>query len=101
MIPSLSRILAELGAHIRPARLRRRLSAVQGAERAGITRQTLYAIERGEPGTALGNYAQVLLVLGLEKDLLRVGDDDTLGRKLQDARLTTPRRAPRRSNPDR
>ena len=96
MLPSLSRTLSELGANIRTARLRRRLSIVQVAERAGITRQTLYAIEKGEPGTALGNYALVLLVLGLEKDLLKVAADDVLGRKLQDARLETPKRAPRR-----
>lgn len=101
MLPSLARILSELGANIRTARLRRRLSAVQVAERAGMTRQTLYAIERGDPRTALGNYAQVLLALGLEKDLLRVGADDVLGRKLQDARLETPRRAPRRIKPAR
>ena len=34
---SLSRTLSELGANIRTARLRRRLSIVQVAERAGIT----------------------------------------------------------------
>jgi transcriptional regulator with XRE-family HTH domain len=96
MLPSLARILAELGANIRLARLRRRLSAVQVAERAGITRQTLHAIERGAPSVGMGNYAMVLFVLGLEKDLLRVGADDVLGRKLQDIGLETPKRAPRR-----
>ena len=35
MLPSLSRTLSELGANIRTARLRRRLSIVQVAERAG------------------------------------------------------------------
>lgn len=96
MLPSLNRILKEFGANIRLARLRRRLTAVQVAERAGITRQTLNAIERGGPGTALGNYAQVLFVLGLEKDLLQVASDDVLGRKLQDARLVVRKRAPKR-----
>src|SRR5690606_24217882 len=79
MLPSLARILAELGANIRLARLRRRLSAVQVAERAGITRQTLHAIERGAPSVGMGNYAMVLFVLGLEKDLLRVGADTCWG----------------------
>ena len=96
MLPTLTRTLAALGGHIRAARLRRRLSAEQVAERAGITRQTLHAIEKGAGSVGMGNYAQVLLVLGLEKDLLLVAVDDVLGRKLQDAELETPRRAPRR-----
>lgn len=96
MLPTLSRTIAELGANIRNARLRRRLSAVQVAERAGITRQTLNAIEQGTGSVGMGNYAQVLMALGLEKDLLLVAADDVLGRKLQDLELETPKRAPRR-----
>src|SRR5690606_4782521 len=45
----------------------------------GITRQTLHAIERGAPSVGMGNYAMVLFVLGLEKDLLRVGADTCWG----------------------
>lgn len=96
LLPTITRTLVELGGNIRLARLRRRLSAVQVAERAGITRQTLYAIERGVPSVGLGNLALVLFVLGLDRDLLKVAADDVLGRKLQDAALETPERAPRR-----
>jgi transcriptional regulator with XRE-family HTH domain len=96
LLPSLTRILRQLGSNIRTARLRRRFTTVQVAERAGITRQTLYSIEKGEPTVGLGNYAKTLMVLGLEKDLLQVAADDVLGRKLQDAELETRRRAPRR-----
>jgi hypothetical protein len=40
----------------------------------------------------------VLAVLGLEGDLPKVGLDDTLGRKLEDIRLTeTRKRAPKKS----
>jgi len=88
--------MATLGEQLRLARLRRRLGTVQVAERAGIARQTLYRIERGDPAVGLGLYAQVLLVLGLEKDLLKVAEDDVLGRKLQDLGLVTRKRAPRR-----
>jgi transcriptional regulator with XRE-family HTH domain len=93
LLPSLQRRLGDLGENIRLARLRRNLTATQVSERAGISRPTLRAIERGDPGVALGAYANVLLSLGLEGDLERVARDDVLGRKLQDAGLTVKRRA--------
>lgn len=95
LLPSLQRILSALGEQIRMARLRRRFSAMMIAQRAGISRNTLRAIEHGEPSVAFGAYASVLLSLGLEKDLLLVAKDDVLGRKLQDANLPTRARSPR------
>jgi transcriptional regulator with XRE-family HTH domain len=95
-LPSLERLLQEMGENIRLARLRRRLSAQLVAERAGMSRTTLRAIEHGEAGVTLGAYANVLHCLGLEKDLALVGRDDVLGRKLQDAGLPTRARAPAR-----
>lgn len=96
ILPTTVRILSKFGENIKLARLRRRLSAEQVAERANISRPTLLSIEKGMPGVAFGSYAQVLFVLNLEKDLLKVAADDTLGRKLQDAALTVKERAPKR-----
>ena len=96
LLPKHKQILNELGENIRLARLRRRLSTTQVSERANITRPTLLSIEKGSESVSLGLYFQVLMVLGLEKDLLCVAKDDKLGRKLQDARLIIKERAPKR-----
>ena len=97
LLPKHQRILKELGNNIKLARLRRKLSAEQVSVRANIARMTLYAIERGSSTVSMGAYAQVLFVLGLEKDLLNVAKDDELGRKLQDSELTIKERAPKRT----
>ncbi|HEU5280750.1 MAG TPA: helix-turn-helix domain-containing protein [Gammaproteobacteria bacterium] len=95
ILPALQRLLTGLGENIRLARLRRRFSASIVAERAGMSRTTLRAIERGDASVMIGAYARVLLTLGLEKDLALLAQDDELGRKLQDLGLPVKARAPR------
>lgn len=97
LLPKTAKILAELGENIKLARLRRKLSMEQIGERANLGRTTLWAIEKGSPQVALGSYVQVLFVLGLEKDLLKIAADDTLGRRLQDAKLLVKERAPKKT----
>ncbi|MBN8652506.1 MAG: helix-turn-helix transcriptional regulator [Cytophagales bacterium] len=96
LLPKILKILTELGENIKLARLRRKLSAAQVAERANIARTTLWAIEKGSPQVAIGLYIQVLFVLGLEKDFLQVAGNDPLGRRLQDAKLLVKERAPKK-----
>lgn len=93
LLPSQQRTLTTLGENIKYARLRRDLSSEQIAERAGISRNTLIKIEKGDEGVAIGYYFRVLAVLGLDKDLMLVAKDDELGRRLQDAKLTVKERA--------
>jgi DNA-binding XRE family transcriptional regulator len=89
--------MAGIGGNIRKARLRRAYSTETLAQRAGITRKTLYRVEHGHPAVALGIYARVLQTLRLENDLGSIAVDDVLGRKLQDAKLEPKSRAPKRS----
>lgn len=96
ILPKMKRILENLGENIKLARLRRRLSAQQVSERADISRPTLSAIEKGKPNVSIGLYLQVLFVLGLADDFLKVAIEDELGRKLQDARIMVKERAPKR-----
>jgi transcriptional regulator with XRE-family HTH domain len=86
--PLLGRLSMQLGQNLKQARLRRKLSAAQVAERAGMSRSTLWQIEKGAPGVSLGSYMQVMLVLNLENDIALLAANDELGRKLQDAELS-------------
>ncbi|MBN1187132.1 MAG: helix-turn-helix transcriptional regulator [Bacteroidales bacterium] len=95
LLPKNRRILQEVGENIKLARLRRKLSAEQVAERANIARKTLHSIEQGGETVSIGAYLQVMVILGLENDLLLLAKDDVLGRKLQDAAILTKTRAPK------
>lgn len=88
IMPDTENILKTMGEQIKMARLRRRLSATLVAERAGISRSTLWKVENGNPSVAIGIYAAVLHALNnMDKDLLKIAGDDELGRKLQDMDL--------------
>ena len=88
-------ILSELGENIKLARLRRKLSTEQVSQRANISRPTLNSIEKGSESVSVGLYLQVLVILGLEDDLMLVAKDDVFGRKIQDANLIVKKRAPK------
>jgi transcriptional regulator with XRE-family HTH domain len=87
LFPKHQQILEKVGENIKLARKRRKFTTVQVSERAGIDRKTLYRIEKGDTGVTLGAYFNVLRVLGLQDDFLRIATDDEFGRKLQDLDL--------------
>ena len=87
IFPQHLEILEQLGENIRLARKRRKLTTIQVSERANINRTTLYHIEQGKPSVSIGAYFNVLRVLNLHKDFLKLADDDKFGRKLQDMDL--------------
>jgi transcriptional regulator with XRE-family HTH domain len=96
LLPDLQRLLTEMGENIRLARLRRNFSAALLSERSSISRNTLRAIEQGDPTVSMGAYATVLDCLGLEKDLPLLAQKDEFGRQLQDENLPLRARAMKR-----
>jgi len=91
------RALAQLGDDICNARRRRRIQTQVMAERASITRMTLYRIERGDPRVGMGSYATVLFVLGMLDRLgeIAAATHDRVGMDLEDEILPKRIRNPR------
>jgi transcriptional regulator with XRE-family HTH domain len=87
LLPATGQLLRDLGGRLRLARLRRRLTAKQVAQRAGMTPMTLRSLERGGSGVTIGAYLAVMQTLGLEKDIDLLARADQQGRELQDAAL--------------
>jgi transcriptional regulator with XRE-family HTH domain len=81
--------LIKLGEDIAVARKKRRISTVSMAERAFISRGTLYKAEKGDPSVSMGIYATLLSILGLIEGLGNVADrsSDTLGLDIDEDRL--------------
>ena len=99
VMPDTQKVLEHMGEQIKLARLRRNLPTELVAERAGISRATLWAVEKGAPTVAIGTYAAVLHALGgMDKSLELVAKDDEYGRRIQDMKLITPKRAGRKRN---
>ncbi len=80
--------IKELGYRVRLARTRRGMSIAEVADKAGINRNTLNALELGKAGVALGAYITVLWTLGLDKTLDAVAhpDADIHGKTLEASR---------------
>ena len=96
IMPDTQKVLEIMGEQIKMARLRRNLATELVAERAGISRATLWAVEKGSPTVAIGTYAAVLHAFGgMDKDFEQIAKDDELGRKLQDLNLPSRQRAKR------
>lgn len=87
LLPKEKRILAALGENLKLARRRRKLTTELLAERANISRSTLWGLESGKANISIESLLQVLSAMGLEKELSKIGADDAVGRKLQDIKL--------------
>ena len=97
VLPQTQEILEQLGEQIKLARLRRHLSAELVAERAGVSRATVWNVEKGSPSVSMGAYAKALHAIeGMDKELLRICREDEQGRMIQDASLVRRRASKRK-----
>ena len=76
-----------MGENLKISRKRCKLPTIQMAERADISRFTLFQIELGNPSVASDAYFNLMRVLGLQDDFLKLAVDDELSRRLQDFEL--------------
>ena len=85
LLPKTGKILEQMGEQIRLARVRRKISVALAAERVGVSRASIWAVEKGSAAVAIGIYAAVFhAISGMDTDLLKVAADDELGQKLHD-----------------
>lgn len=93
--PQVLKHLEDLGWRIKLARLRRKLSVAAVAERAKVSRSSVWEVEKGSPSVAIGIYLNVLMAIGMAAELDRVLENDPLGRLMQDSDLPTRERRKR------
>jgi hypothetical protein len=87
-LPSLY-ALRKLGRDLSVARRKRRLSTRDMAARLFVSRDTLWRLERGDPGVAMGTLATAAFILGLDArlaDLAAPGADE-VGLSLEEEKL--------------
>ena len=77
-----NKALKKLGADLKEARIKRRLTMALVEERAGITHITLSKVEKGDAGVSIGIYAKVMFVLGLIDNIYNLAEpnNDTVGK---------------------
>jgi DNA-binding XRE family transcriptional regulator len=95
------RALVAAGDDLALARRRRGLSTASMAERAGISKKTLYRLEQGDPGVSWGAVIRVLNILNLLPELNKALNttNDALGLALMNKAVPKRIRV-RKTNPD-
>jgi len=95
--PAAAALAGELGVALRAARITRRRTLADAAQRARVGRMTVNRIERGDVAVAFGSWLAVIESLGLLKLLAPLADraSDVVGETLRAERAPKrPRKAP-------
>jgi len=98
--PATQKALEAMGAHLKMARVKRRISVKSFAARVGVSQSTVIRLEKGDAGVSIGTLAMAFLVLGeIDRitELLDPGSDDTgllldrdaLPKRIDDKRKTS------------
>jgi transcriptional regulator with XRE-family HTH domain len=87
-------LLLQLGDRLKRLRQSQGLGTVEMAARAGISRNTLRAIESGDPTTAIGTYLRIMSILGVSGELAMLAGDTLLPSPAGSAAARSRRAAP-------
>ena len=87
-------LLLQLGDRLRRLRKAQGLSAVQMAARCGMTRNTLRAVESGDPAPSMGTYLRVMSMLGISGELALLTGETLLPPPADSAAARSRRAAP-------
>lgn len=68
-------LLLQLGDRLKRLRKAQGVGTVEMAARAGITRNTLRAVEAGDPSPSIGTYLRVMSILGVSGELALLAGD--------------------------
>ena len=98
LLSSTEQALEKVGTNIKRARLRRNIRAEILAERAGISADTLSAIEKGVSTVSIGAYAAVLAVLKLDNDLESIALDEEGKQRFKEHNLKKRERATKKTD---
>ena len=98
LTPETRVIIEKMGIRIKNARLRRNIIAEVLAEKTGISKSTLSAVEKGVPTVSIGAYGALLYALGMENDLELVAVDKEGERIYRETHLQQRKRATKRHN---
>ena len=71
-------LLLQLGDRLKRLRKAGRLSTTEMAARVGISRNTLRAIESGDPSPSMGSFVRVMSVLGVAGEIALLAGDSVL-----------------------
>ena len=95
IMPDTQKVLENMGEQIKMARLRRNLSTELVAERAGISRATLWLRKGIQRSYRNLSRCYMLWVVWI-RTRVSWPQDDEFGRRIQDMNLVTPKRAKRK-----
>lgn len=100
------RALESMGSDIKTARIKRRISIEDFAERIGVSKRTVIRLEKGGDGVSIGTLAMACLVLGEVdriENLFDAGTDETgllMEREQLPKRIDGSRSGAKKVNPD-